>query len=60
MAELYRHIDEKEMWEIADSCLINCGTTFHPDIITHAKGFSSTRRQVTELWTGPVVKCLAY
>ena len=38
MAEIYRNVDEKELWDIAESCLINYGTAFHPDIITHAKG----------------------
>ena len=53
MGELYQNVDEKKLWEAADSCLLNYGTSFTPEIITHANGvyvYTAKGRQILD-WT---------
>ncbi|KAF7192475.1 2,2-dialkylglycine decarboxylase [Pseudocercospora fuligena] len=42
MSKLYEAVDQQQLLEDADSCLLHYGTSFHPDIITNAEGQTIT------------------
>lgn len=59
-APLYSNLDFDELQKDADSSLLNYGTTFNPEIITHAEGvfiYTSTGRRILD-WTSGQMSCL--
>lgn len=60
MDSLYFNLDVEQAKADADSCLLNYGTSFHPEIITHAKGvyvYDSTGHKMLD-WTSGQMSCL--
>jgi 4-aminobutyrate aminotransferase-like enzyme len=60
MSALYPNVDEKALSTIAESSLLNFGTSFLPDIITHAKDvfvYTASGRKILD-WTSGQMSCL--
>ncbi|KXT15672.1 hypothetical protein AC579_6117 [Pseudocercospora musae] len=63
MSKLYEAVNQRQLLEDADSCLLHYGTSYHPDIITNAEGQTITTAsghrmldwtsgQMTKFYTG--------
>lgn len=60
MTDLYSNVDVAALQADADSCLLNFGTSFHPEIITGTKGlylYTATGHKMLD-WTSGQMSCL--
>lgn len=60
MAELYSNVDATALQADANSCLLNYGTVFYPEIITRAKGryiYTASGHKLLD-WTSGQMSCL--
>ena len=60
MADLYPDEDSQALQMVADSCLLNYGTTFEPNIITRAESvfvYTSSGHRILD-WTSGQMSCL--
>lgn len=57
---LYAEVDTVKLQKDADSCLLHYGTSFHPEIITHAEGVYITTASGHRMldWTSGQMSCL--
>lgn len=57
---LYAEVDTEQLQKDADSCLLHYGTSFHPEIITHAEGVYITTASGHRMldWTSGQMSCL--
>lgn len=60
MAHMYLNINAADLRADADACLLNYGTVFHPEIITHARGlyiYTESGHKLLD-WTSGQMSCL--
>ncbi|KAE9972089.1 hypothetical protein BLS_004180 [Venturia inaequalis] len=57
---LYASVDTVKLQKDAESCLLHYGTSFHPEIITHAEGVYITTASGHQMldWTSGQMSCL--
>ncbi|KAF2101395.1 hypothetical protein NA57DRAFT_72838 [Rhizodiscina lignyota] len=60
MSPRYSHINEEQLRKDAEASLLHYGTSFHPEIITHAKGiyiYTASGHRMLD-WTSGQMSCL--
>lgn len=60
MARLYENVDERELQEKADACLLHYSHAFHPDFITNTSERTMTTASGHRMldWTSGQMSCL--